>query len=239
MLQQPLEPIGLIHSPYKEKFAIPRQANLVTSVRSTLEFNAPFDSAEFLDGAQQFSHFWLIFGFHQNQDAGWKTKVRPPRLGGNQKLGVFATRSSFRPNGLGLSLFEVSRINDKETGSSIEFIGGDLVDGTPIYDIKPYIEYADHPKNSHSGFAQDPPTTRLNVQWSSEARNQAQALHLQEHHFQVVDEVLSQDPRPAYHRKQITVREYGIHLFNFNIRWQVQADEAKSVCLIVGIHPHA
>lgn len=221
MMPHTLEPIGYIRSPYQQKFSVPRQPSLVTATTSSVEFIAPFNHVEMLDEIEQFSHFWLIFAFHQNIKAGWKPKVRPPRLGGNKKVGVLASRSSFRPNHLGLSLMELSRVERNPRQPILHFKGGDLVNGTPIYDIKPYLPYADSVSEARAGYAQSSPQTQVAITWSGQARDQATKLKLSEQQYSVINQVLAQDPRPAYKQQQQDDREYGVALYQFNIRWRV------------------
>ncbi len=220
-INQVLEAIGVIESPYAEKFSVPRQPGLVTSAETRLVLKAPFNHSDFVEGLEQFSHCWLVFAFHQNLEAGWKAKVRPPRLGGNQKLGVFATRSSFRPNGLGLSVMELAKIEHTPNGPVLVFKGGDLVNGTPVYDIKPYVPYADSHPDAQGGFAQSAPESDLTVQWQDAALAQAKEHGLGAKQRAVVEQVLAQDPRPAYKKQSNDERIYGVTLFHVNLRWQV------------------
>jgi len=223
-MQHTLEPIGYIRSPYKQKFSVPRQPSLVSATTSRVEIVAPFNQVEMLDEIEQFSHFWLIFAFHQNIKAGWKSKVRPPRLGGNKKVGVLASRSSFRPNHLGLSLMELSRVERNPSQPILHFKGGDLVNGTPVFDIKPYLPYADSVSHAHAGYAQSAPQTQLTVVWTEPAHQQASKLKLSEQQYSVIKQVLAQDPRPAYKQLQQDDKEYGVALYHFNIRWRIKLD---------------
>lgn len=165
----PLQPIGVVQSCYKEKFGIPRQPRLVTEARAELHLLPHIVSADAIMGLEQFSYIWLLFGFHATQSQGWKPLVRPPRLGGKQRLGVFATRSMFRPNPLGLSA--VRLLNIQVSGSNIVLMlgGADVLDGTPVFDIKPYIPYADAIVEAEGGFAATGPI----VQWSIMFTDQA------------------------------------------------------------------
>ena len=214
--------IAWVASPFKEKFAIPRQPNLAPSVVSQIIVPKPYGTVEAFSGLEEFSHIWLLFRFHQNLTKGWKPQVRPPRLGGNQKMGVFATRSSFRPNALGLSvvpLLEIKCLSDKVT---LLVNGLDLVDGTPIYDIKPYIPYVDAIPDASSGFAPDAPDV-IDVLFKPEALRQLKTLSNEYRELETqLREVLSQDPRPAY-RKQAKhdPHQYGTSFDSFNFRWQV------------------
>ena len=147
-----MQPIAHIRSPYVEKFGVPRQGNLAPHVISEIVFEPPFRNEDCIRGLETFSHLWLIWKFHHNGDE-WHPTVRPPRLGGNTRLGVFATRSPFRPNGLGLSVVKLVSI---EPGPVLRVSGADMVDGTPIVDIKPYVPYADSYPNAKGGFAFGP-----------------------------------------------------------------------------------
>ncbi|WP_338293600.1 tRNA (N6-threonylcarbamoyladenosine(37)-N6)-methyltransferase TrmO [Planctobacterium marinum] len=214
--------IGQVKSPFKEKFAIPRQPNLTPSVISEVVVPLPFGTAEAFEGIEEFSHIWLLFRFHHNLQQGWKPQVRPPRLGGNQKKGVFATRSSFRPNGFGISVVPLVNVATTAQEVRLQVSGLDLADGTPIYDIKPYIAYVDAIPNAHSGFAPDAPQL-MAVHFTTEALCKLKALSSDHKTIEVqVKEVLAQDPRPAY-RKQAKqdAHQYGTSFDDFNFRWQV------------------
>ena len=217
-----LHPVGILHSPYKEKFAVPRQPGLVPSARARLELLPPCNDAQTLRGIEQFSHLWLIFQFHECAEQGWHPTVRPPRLGGNERVGVFASRSPFRPNGLGLSVVQLLGVHQQGSRLWLELAGIDLVDGTPILDIKPYVPYADSHPEARGGFAPDAPTP-MAVEFSPEAE---QAIQQAQRHYPelraFIAEVLAQDPRPAYRKQNDDEREYGVHLHEFNVRWLVK-----------------
>lgn len=142
------EQIGVIRSPYKEKFAVPRQPGLVKSSGGELHFIAPYNQADAVRGLEAFSHLWVVFVFHQTMEGGWRPTVRPPRLGGNARMGVFATRSTFRPNPIGMSLVELKGIRTQKDQVILELGSLDLVDGTPVIDIKPYLPFAEALPNS-------------------------------------------------------------------------------------------
>ncbi|HSP44184.1 MAG TPA: tRNA (N6-threonylcarbamoyladenosine(37)-N6)-methyltransferase TrmO, partial [Luteolibacter sp.] len=149
-----LDPIGIVRSCFGEKFAGPRQPGLCPSAWGELILHPPYRSHEAVRGLEGFSHIWLIFGFHETAAQGWSPTVRPPRLGGNQRVGVFASRSTFRPNGLGLSLVRLEGIDEDSPDAPVLKLGGlDLIDGTPVYDIKPYLPYAESVPDAHAGFA--------------------------------------------------------------------------------------
>lgn len=217
-------PIALIHSPYKEKFAVPRQPGLVASATAELEILPPYDDINAFSGLEEFSHLWLVFVFHKNNPAAknqqWSPTVRPPRLGGNKRVGVFATRSPSRPNPIGLSLVQFHGIK-KENGKIFLLLSNiDLVDGTPILDIKPYIPYADAKPDALAGFAQSEPEALMKIQFSEKAaRKIAQCLHSHPNLQQLISEVLQQDPRPAYKKNKADSKTYAVHLSDFNISW--------------------
>jgi len=238
-MQHTLEPIGYIRSPYQQKFSVPRQPSLVTATSSSVVFVAPFSQVDMLDEIEQFSHFWLIFAFHQNIEAGWKTKVRPPRLGGNKKVGVLASRSSFRPNHLGLSLMELAQVERNPNQPILHFKGGDLVNGTPVYDIKPYLPYADSVSHASAGYAQTAPQPQLTVSWSESACKQAVELKLNDEQYAVINQVLAQDPRPAYKQLQQDNKEYGVALYQFNIRWRVHLNQQQAPYIEIVSISHA
>lgn len=155
--------IGVISSPYKEKFAIPRQPGLVSSAKATLTLTPPYDEPDALRGLAEFSHVWLVFAFHETMDKGWNPTVRPPRLGGNERLGVFATRSTFRPNPIGLSVAKLEGITTRNNQCQLHLSGIDLVDGTPILDIKPYIPYADNVPDAQGSYANESPDANMKL----------------------------------------------------------------------------
>lgn len=227
-------PIAIVHSPFKEKFAVPRQPDLVKSAKAKLEVLPPYDDINAFTGLHEYSHIWLVFSFHKNSDLEWRPMVRPPRLGGNKRIGVFATRSPNRPNNIGLSLVEFHGI-EKQNGKLYLNLGSlDLVDGTPIIDIKPYIPYADARPDAQAGFATEPPNSPLSVQFSEQAT--AKLLTLTSNSPQLrelISEVLKQDPRPAYKKSKEDNKIYTMNLDNFDIRWQCQGD----VAVVLSIEP--
>lgn len=216
------ETIGYIESPYKEKFAIPRQPGLVPGGAGRLHLHPPFNDANTVRGLTQFSHIWVIFVFHQTMKGGWKPLVRPPRLGGNDKMGVFATRSTFRPNPIGMSLVELRGVSIKNNQAILELGSLDLVDGTPVIDIKPYLPFAEAIPEATAGYAQDAPSDNMQVIFTPAVENQ---LVSYQHQYpalkQFIEQVLMQDPRPAYKKQSTEIRDYAVHLLDFNIRWRV------------------
>lgn len=216
--------IGVIESPYKEKFAIPRQPGLIDDGQGYLRLFPPYNHPDAVRGLEQFSHIWLIFIFHQTMTEGWRSLVRPPRLGGNTKMGVFATRSPFRPNPIGMSLIELKNliIRDNEIGLALGSM--DLVDGTPVIDIKPYLPFVESLPKAVAGFAQAAPASEMKVVFSATAQKQ---LIEQQTHYPFLErfirQVLAQDPRPAYKKSEADEKIYAVHLLDFNVRWQVSA----------------
>ncbi|MGD6737919.1 tRNA (N6-threonylcarbamoyladenosine(37)-N6)-methyltransferase TrmO [Photobacterium leiognathi subsp. mandapamensis] len=214
-----IDPIGIIHSPYKEKFAVPRQPGLVPSARSEIILQGDANSLEAVRGLEQFSHLWLLFLFDQNLEAGWRPTVRPPRLGGNERIGVFASRATFRPNGIGMSAVELKGVRHENGNVIIELCGVDLVDGTPIVDIKPYIPYSDSLPQAQGGFASSAPDL-MPVCFSETALNQLPSKN-KAYYQTVISEVLAQDPRPAYKKGKPDLKQYAVHLFDFNVHFSV------------------
>ena len=216
--------IGIMKSPYKEKFGIPRQPNLV-EVGSYIEMQAPYNDLLAFEGIEEFSHLWLLWQFHDNknqENSKFRPQVRPPRLGGNQKIGVFATRSMYRPSPIGLSVVKLKEV--KKVGKTVRVYvtGSDLLDGTPIVDIKPYIHYSDAVMEAQSGYAQEEPVRKY-VVWSEQAELEREQLvrtkGLSEQVIRELAEVLSLDPRPAY--QEDPERIYGMHFADFNIKFIV------------------
>ncbi|PSV09114.1 tRNA (N6-threonylcarbamoyladenosine(37)-N6)-methyltransferase TrmO [Photobacterium leiognathi] len=214
-----IDPIGIINSPYKEKFAVPRQPGLVPSARSEIILQGDANSLEAVRGIEQFSHLWLLFLFDQNLEAGWRPTVRPPRLGGNERIGVFASRATFRPNGIGMSAVELKGVRHENGNVIIELGGVDLVDGTPIVDIKPYIPYSDSLPQAQGGFASSAPDL-MPVCFSETALNQLPSKN-KAYYQTVISEVLAQDPRPAYKKGKPDLKQYAVHLFDFNVHFSV------------------
>lgn len=218
--------IAVVHSPYREKFAIPRQPGLA-QVDSVIEFLPSFAQPDAVSGLDQFSHIWITFVFHAVAARDWKPLVRPPRLGGNEKLGVFATRSTHRPNPIGLSVVELLRV-EIDSGVRLYIRGADLLDGTPVLDIKPYIPYADALPEARAGFAQFAPP-RLCVRWQAEALFAAQSIPSDVK--AMMEEILSFDPRPAYQDEPNRI--YGVLIGDYNVRFCIDSAGVE----IVGIEP--
>lgn len=225
-------PVGIISSPFREKFAIPRQPGLAPAATGEIHLLGDHNREETIRGLEDFSHLWVIYVFHKNLQQGWKTTVRPPRLGGNQKLGIFATRSPYRPNPIGLSVVELKGIEKQGKQWVIKLAGIDLVDGTPILDIKPYIAYADAISHANGGFTDNTPPPIVPVHFSAESEKQLDSYR-RDHPGQhpnlrlLIEQVLGQQPQPAYHNKN-EQRQYGMSLYHFNIRWSV----SKAGCTV-------
>lgn len=216
-----ITPIAYIQTEFSEKFGIPRQSGLVESLKGKIVFEPAYRNPDCLRGLEEFSHIWLIWEFSANRrmKGEWQPTVRPPRLGGNAHMGVFATRSPFRPNPLGLSCVNIVSIElDGPDGPVIYVSGADLMDGTPIYDIKPYIKYADSRPEAVCGFVDHLQESSLNVVLPPEL---AEKLH-DPAIIPSLIETLGLDPRPSYHNDPD--REYGMSFAGYNVRFTVNAD---------------
>ncbi|MCR8720771.1 tRNA (N6-threonylcarbamoyladenosine(37)-N6)-methyltransferase TrmO [Pseudomonas syringae] len=219
-------PVGFVRSCFKEKFAIPRQPQLAPAARGMLELVAPFDQGEAVQGLEQVSHVWLLFLFHLALEDKPRLKVRPPRLGGNQSMGVFATRATHRPNGIGQSVVKL----DKVEAGRLWLSGIDLLDGTPVLDIKPYVPYADVIAEATNQIASAAPAL-IPVQWQDAALLQARehALRLSEPLVELIEQCLAQDPRPAY-QLPTPERRYGARLWDVDVRWHYP--QAGVICVL-------
>lgn len=229
-----LEPIGIVRSCYREKFGIPRQPGLVRTATAQLHLHAAF-TEESVRGLAEFSHIWVQFVFHATQQQGWKPLVRPPRLGGNKKIGVFATRSTFRPNPLGLSVVELDDIERTRSGIMLHLRACDLMDKTPVLDIKPYLPYADSIPDASAAYARCKPAATMQVSFTTEARQQcdlaSQRLGVDIH--SLVSEILAQDPKPSYQDPlKNPHRIYAMRLYDFDLRWQYCENESINVLAI-------
>lgn len=221
-----IQPVARVRSPFDEKFAVPRQPGLVPSAVGEIELLAPFDSPAMLEGLAGFSHIWLTFIFDRCIDQGWRPRVRPPRLGGNTEVGVFASRSPFRPNFLGQSAVRLLAVVEQPQ-PLLRIAGLDLVDGTPIVDIRPYVPYADAIADASGGFAAEVPQPVLRVRFSPEAERDLESQRDGDEMRQLIDEVLRLDPRPAYRQGAEPDRVYGVSLAGRNVRWRVDGDGAE------------
>ena len=214
--------IGKVYSPYKEKFAIARQPGIVSAAKGQIRLQGSANHLDLVRGLEQFSHIWVVFIFHACQHQGWKPLVRPPRLGGNQKLGVLATRSTFRPNPIGMSVVKLDCISVQDKQVVLDISGLDLLDATPVVDIKPYLPYADAISDAEAGFAQAPPDKSLDVSFSDQARQDLSSVEAQHPELEtLLIQILSQDPRPAYKADKIDHKIYGMHLYQLNIQWKI------------------
>ena len=213
-----IKPIAYIHSDFPDKFGIPRQSGLAASLKATVVFEPEFRSPEAFRGLEDYSHIWLIWGFSKNKDSGWTPTVRPPRLGGNVRKGVFATRSPFRPNPIGLSSVKLENIElHKELGPVLHISGADLMDATPIFDIKPYLPYVDSHPDAANGFAGSVIDYVLSVKCPDELLS-----ILPEDKRAALIEVLSEDPRPSY--QDNPERIYGMRFSEYEVKFKVEQD---------------
>lgn len=240
-LNPTIAPIGVIHTCFKEKFGIPRQPNLADRAPGMLEFLPEFARPEAVRGLEQFSHVWLIFLFHGavKKNGKWSTMVRPPRLGGNKKVGVFASRSPFRPNPVGMSCVRLEDIEMTGKGPVLHLTGVDILDQTPVLDIKPYLPYSDRLDNARDGFAPPPDNKTCRVNFSDRAAAQIREREKTIPNLQtIITQVLENDPRPAYSNARFSpagktdkARVYGIRMFDFDIKWRASENTIQVICL--------
>lgn len=218
-----MEPIAHIRTDFPEKFGIPRQSGLVEGLEGKVVFEPKFRNPDAVRGLEQFSHIWILWQFSENEKAGWSFTVRPPRLGGNTRMGVFATRSPFRPNGIGLSCVRLKSVElTEKEGPVLTVLGADLMDNTPILDIKPYIPFADcHPEASE-GYTKETGKHALQVEFPKELLER-----LPEEKREAAAAVLSQDPRPGY--SSDPERIYGVAFAGYDIKFRVM-DGVLTVC---------
>lgn len=218
-----IQTIARMRSDFPTKFGIPRQSGLVEELESTIVFEPEFRNPDALRGIEGYSHLWIIWQFSQAVRQEWSPTVRPPRLGGNTRMGVFATRSPFRPNNLGLSCVKLLGIEHTQTdGTVLHVAGADLMDGTPIFDIKPYVPYSDSFPDAVGGFTDTADDFILNVEFPEHL-----LLKIPPNKRQAAIGVLSHDPRPSYQRKP--GRIYGLSFAGFDIRFTVE-DKTLTVC---------
>ncbi|MCR5003232.1 MAG: tRNA (N6-threonylcarbamoyladenosine(37)-N6)-methyltransferase TrmO, partial [Bacteroidales bacterium] len=216
-----IKSFAIFFSPLKEKFGIPRQANLAPDLEGRIVFSPEYRNPDALKGLEDFDYLWLIWGFSEAAKAeegkAWSPTVRPPRLGGNERMGVFATRSPFRPNHLGLSSVKIKEIiKDSPEGPVIIVSGADLMDGTPIYDIKPYVEYADSHPGIRSGFVDNTGWKKLNVTFDGSINN------ISEKDRSAIEQLIALDPRPKYQNDP--ERIYGMAYKDMNVKFTVSED---------------
>jgi tRNA-Thr(GGU) m(6)t(6)A37 methyltransferase TsaA len=226
--------IGTIHSCFKEKFGIPRQAGLVPEAPATITFHPEFANADAVRELDRFSHIWIIFLFHQAITDERPVMVRPPRLGGNRKVGVFASRSPFRPNPIGMSAVRLHRIEKTDRGPVLHIGGIDLLDQTPVLDIKPYIPYSDIISDAQGGFAPDAPEPVFSVSFAEEAEKRLQNLEKKFPDIRaIIVKMLEKDPRPAYKaaKEQADGKILGIRLFDVDVKWVVNGRDITVLSL--------
>ena len=228
--------IGTIATPYRQKFAIPRQPNLVNA-KGQITVAPHITSPAVFKGLENFSHLWLLFLFHETCERGWKPAVKAPRLGGNATLGVFASRSTHRPNPIGMSVVRNLGWQQSGTALTLNVEGVDLVDGTPILDIKPYIPYADSCADATDALSASHPMRARTVSFSDEAEKSLPVISQRHTDFeQLVRGILAQDPRPAYRQKlDDDARIYHVALYDIDVHWRV----TKGVVEVTGLDPLA
>ena len=219
-----IEPIAFFRSPFTSKFGIPRQSGIVSLLRGRIEFTAEYRQPEALRGLEDYDYLWIVWGFSENVSAEKHPTVRPPLLGGNERVGVWATRSPFRPNNLGLSSVRIAHV--EASVPYIDVLGADLMDGTPIYDIKPYLPYVDSHPDARGGFTDGKEWQRLQVEIPD-----ALARQLSGDDLQVLRETLSLDPRPHYHADD--GREYGMPFMGYDIRFTVADGVVRVVAMLI------
>ena len=225
-----IQPIAFFHSPMKSKFGIPRQSGLVSELSGRIVFEPEYRKMEAVRGLEDFDYLWLIWEFSGNSEARKSLTVRPPRLGGNRRMGVFATRSPFRPNNLGLSCVSIDRIEEDPTLGPVIYVkGADLMDGTPIYDIKPYVTYADSHPEARSGFVDQEEWQELDVVIPEDVQGLLPTEELE-----ALRKVLALDPRPRY--QDDPERIYGMPFGAYDIRFKV---EGRLLTVVSCVYPVA
>lgn len=222
------QPIGVVHSCFKEKFGIPRQPRIVEDARAMVEISPPFDQDEAFRALDGFSHVWIVFVFHQNIGVPWSPTVRPPRLGGNKRVGVFATRSPVRPNPIGMSAVAFEKMERTAKKLMLHLKGIDFLDQTPVLDIKPYVPYSDCVKTASGGFISGLSNAGLTVLFSEDTRKKMDQIHAQIPWFEkLVTQVLGNDPRPAYYADSEKQKTFGMRLYDYNIKWVVEKHRVR------------
>lgn len=217
--------IAYIYTDFPEKFGIPRQSGLVPELKGTIVLEPEYRSPEAVKGLEGFNYIWLLWQFEGVEREKWSATVKPPRLGGNKHVGVFATRSPFRPNPIGLSSVRLERIEMTDKGPVLHVAGIDLRDKTPIYDIKPYLPYADCHMDAREGFAGEVKDYHLEVNFPKEL-----LMEIPEEKQKALIEVLKQDPRPSYHSD--TNRQYGVSFAGFDVRFKVEKQVLEVVEIV-------
>ncbi len=223
------EPIAHIESCFKEKFGIPRQPGLVGEAVARIKLVSPYCQPESVKGLEQYSHIWVQFVFHESIQKEWKATVRPPKMGGNKRIGVFATRSNFRANPIGLSVVKLEKIEVENNKVILVVKGGDFLDGTPVLDIKPYVPYSDVISEAKSGLSCPVVAPKALV---LSPKSQAQLLEIEKDipsFFKFISELLQNDPRPGYQKQDDRV--YGCHIYDYNLMWKCSASEITVVSI--------
>lgn len=224
-MEVPMKIIARVYSDFASKFGIPRQAGLVPALRSVLVWEPEFRNPDMIRGLEGFSHIWIIWNFSANRQSEWSPTVRPPRLGGNQRMGVFATRAPYRPNPIGLSCVRLVEIQKNTPhGPVLILSGADLMNGTPVFDIKPYAPYADCHPEATGGFTEQNDDFQLKVDFPP-----ALLAQIPRQSREALLGILAQDPRPAYQHDPL--RTYGVSFGGYNIRFRVQ-DKCLAVCQV-------
>jgi tRNA (adenine37-N6)-methyltransferase len=223
--------IGRIRSCFPEKFGIPRQPGLVPEATAALEIHPPFNDPEAFRGLEGFSHIWILFVFHACRSTPWRATVRPPRLGGNRRMGIFATRSGFRPNPIGQSVVELTGIEAQQTCCLLHLKGIDLLDGTPVLDVKPYLPYAECLPQAIAGYAQQAPVLLPGVTFSDAAAENCRRLEGPAYPDlrRLIAALIAQDPRPAYRGDKAA--EFGMRLWDLNIRFKAAEGNIQVVSI--------
>lgn len=220
-----ISPIAYIHTDFKDKFGIPRQSGRAKALTGKIVFLPAYRNPEALRELEGFSHIWLLFDFSKSHREAWSPTVRPPRLGGNRRVGVFASRSPFRPNPIGLSSVRLERIEEtQQEGTVLHVSGVDLLDGTPIYDIKPYLPFSDSHPEASGGYADEVKEFRLEVEFPQDLLQT-----IPEEKQEALIECLSEDPRPAYHEEP--ERVYHMLYAGFDIHFRVEGNKLQVICI--------
>ncbi len=233
MAQYNFSSIGTIRSCYKEKFGIPRQPALV-ACPATIEIDIAYSKDEAFRELESFSHIWVVFVFHGVENKSWKSTVRPPRLGGNRRIGVFASRSMFRPNPIGLSVVKLKSIERRGNKIILNIIGGDFLDTTPVLDIKPYIPYADSVAKTQAGYATERPEIKLKVELSAQV--EAEVIKVENKYPQlknIIIQTLQLDPRPAYQGKKQIKNEFAMKLYDYDLKWHIENEQVMVMSLTI------
>lgn len=236
MINTNLEVIGYVRCDYKEKFGIPRQSGLTDCATAFIEMLPPYNQAEAFRGLDEFSHIWLLWDFSRAHKNGFTATVKPPKLGGNQRMGVFATRSPFRPNNIGLSSVKLLDIIYNEENGCVHGLvvsGADILDGTPVYDIKPYLPYTDSHPEATGGWTDSLDIPELSVRFSDDIAAKIETI-FSSTQIEALKEILAQDPRPGYQDEPN--RRYGMLYGGYDVRFTIE-DGILMVCEVDSVHP--